>query len=541
MSAALILVWGMAVPTRLLEVRSESVEGRPAVVVVAAGPLEDVTVKRDGAEVVLSVRATAPEALAAPAVAAPLESLRIQRTPGGVEVRIRVPPAVGYEVRRELARVVLLFGAAAPAPPPTASAELYRGLFPPAPEGPEAVGGTGGAPAPGTPEAAVPERTAEAKREGLHVGTLTFKPSATLSYVDADVSVLDTPQAVRDRYAEARPALGVEIPLRDGLLGLDYEARIRRYSAFEEVNGVTHEANARLQYPAGTALTLRGSGHLARGLLETTEVDRGGEYFFGLGRFTRRQFAAGVRFNTGSRIDLDVGGGLDKVTIDQESGFFDYERRTASGALGVEVGPDRRASLVYAFEQVPPSPERPEAESKLHSLSGALEGEIMPLLSGRAAVGYTWRESPLAAPGGQRFRGVTFGAQLKRDFGRSANLVLSANRSTELSAFEENAFYVTTSVQVVLTTPLPLSLSLVAGGGYHVNRYPTPAQELGAPRRDQITDWLVGLGRSITRWAFVRADYRRDRRDSNIDFFDQHTHAFYAQLGLGFFGEAARR
>jgi hypothetical protein len=168
-----------------------------------------------------------------------------------------------------------------------------------------------------------------------------------------------------------------------------------------------------------------------------------------------------------------------------------------------------------------------------------VEGEILPLLSGRAAVGYARRESPRA--GGQRFSGLTFGAQLKRDFGRSANVVVSANRSTELSAFERNAFYVSTSVQGVLTAPLPLSFSLSAGGGYHVNRYPTAAQQIGVPRRDQIVDWLVGVGRGITRWAFLRADYRRDRRDSNIDFFDQHTQAFYVQLGLGFFGEVARR
>jgi len=533
----------MAAPTRLLEVRSERVEGRPAVVVVAAAVLDDVTVRRDGPDLVVSLRATAPGPLAAPAVAAPLEALRIERTPGRVELRIRLAPEVSYEVRRELARIVLLFGpaAAAAAAPPAASAELYRGLFPPSAGSNEGAAGSSAAVPAGAPDAVLPERPTEAKREGLHVGTLTFKPSTTLSYVDADVSLLDTPQAVRDHYAEARPALGIDIPLRDGLLGLDYEARIRRYSAFAAVNGVTHQANAHLQYPAGPALTLRGMGHLTRGLLETAEVDRGGEYFYGLGRFTRRQFGAGVRFNTGSRIDLDVAGDLDKVTIDQGAGFFDYERRTVSAGLGVELGPDRRSSLVYSFEQVPPSPERPEAESRIHSVSAAVEGEILPLLSGRAAIGYTRRESPRAAPGGQSFRGLTFGAQLKREFGRSANVVVSANRSTELSAFEENAFYVTTSVRGVLTAPLPLSLTLIAGGGYHANRYPTPARELGAPRRDRITDWLVGLGRSITRWAFVRADYRRDRRDSNIDFFDQNTHAFYAQLGLGFFGEASRR
>jgi hypothetical protein len=385
----------------------------------------------------------------------------------------------------------------------------------------------------------VPNRPAEEKREGLQVGTLTFRPSATLAYVDADVSLLDTPRPARDHYAEARPALGVDVPLRDGSLRLDYQARIREYSSFRQVNGVTHEGNASLNYPAGPAVTLHGTGHFARGLLETTEVDPGGEYFFSLGHFTRRQFGAGARFNPGGRIDLDVAGSLDKVTVDRQAAFFGYERRSVSGALGVEVGPERRASLVYSFEQVPPSPGRPEAESRIQSISGAVDGEILPLLSGRAAVGYTRRVSP-QAPGGQRFRGLTFAAELRRDFGRSAHLALFANRSTDLSAFEANAFYVTTSVQSVLTASLPLSFSLTAGGGYHVNRYPTVASALGAPRRDQIVDWLVGLGRSITRWAYVRVDYRRDRRDSNLKFFNQSTHAFYAALGLGFFAEASR-
>jgi len=250
---------------------------------------------------------------------------------------------------------------------------------------------------------------------------------------------------------------------------------------------VSHQANAHLEYPVGSSLTVRGTGHFARGLLETREVDPGGEYFFSLGRFMRRQIGAGARLNPGSRVDADVAGSLDKVTVDAGSGFFDYERRTLSGGLGVELGPARRSSLVYTFEQVPSSPQRPESESRIHSISAMVEGEVLPLLSGRASVGYTRRESPRAGPG-QRFSGLTFGAQLKRDFGRSANVVVSANRSTELSAFEGNAFYVTTSVQGVLTAPLPLSLSLSAGGGYHVNRYPTAAQQIGAPRHDRLRD-----------------------------------------------------
>jgi hypothetical protein len=334
--------------------------------------------------------------------------------------------------------------------------------------------------------------------------------------------------------------MAFELPLRDGRLRLDYEARLRRYSAFEQLNGVSHQANAHVDYPIGPSLTVRGLGHFARGVLETAEVDPGGEYFFSLGHFTRRQFGGGARVHTGGPFDVDVAGMVDKVTVDEAAGFFGYERRTFTGGLGIAIGPERRSSLNYGFEQVPFLPERPEAESRVHTITGAVEGEIMPLLSGRAAAGYAWRESPQAAPGGQRFRGLTFGAQLTRDFGRSAHLVLSANRSTELSAFEHNAFYVVTSVLAVFTAPLPLSLSFSAGGGYHVNRYPTVATALGAPRRDEIVHWMAGIGRSISRWAFVRADYRHDRRDSNLDFYDQRTHAFYVELGLGFFGQASR-
>jgi putative beta-barrel porin BBP2 len=539
MTTALLLVW-MAAPPVLLEVRSEHVDGRSALVVVAAAPLGDVSVRRDGGEVVMSLAATAPASMAMPEAHSPVEAIRLERTPAGVQLRLRIAADVPHELRRESDRVVLLLGAAPAVAPPPSSTDLYRGLFPPS-AGDEA-GGIPRAVPPGAPEAPLPaDRAPEPRREGFGIGNLIVRPSVTFDYVDADVSVLDTPEAVRDRYAQARPTLVLELPLRDGSLQVGYEARIRAYSAFDEVNGVSHLGNARIEYAVGPAIRLRGLGHFARGVLETGEVDPGREYFFGLGHFTRRQFGAGVRFETGGRFDADVEGGLDNVDVDDESGFFDYERRGVRVGLGAEMGPERRASLVYGFEQVPTSRGRPEAESKVHSVSAMVDGEIMPLLSGRASIGYTRRLSPRAPPEGQRFNGLTFGAQLRRDFGRSMNLALSANRSTELSAFEENSFYVTTSFQAVLTAPLPYAFALTAGTGYHVNRYRTTARTLGAPRRDAIADWLVGLGRTLSRWAFVRADYRHDRRDSNLDFFDQSTHAFYLELGLGFFAEGTRR
>jgi hypothetical protein len=44
----------------------------------------------------------------------------------------------------------------------------------------------------------------------------------------------------------------------------------------------------------------------------------------------------------------------------------------------------------------------------------------------------------------------------------------------------------------------------------------------------------------VTRWGYLRADYRSDRRDSNLDAFDIRTKTITVQFGVGFFGSSER-
>jgi hypothetical protein len=82
---------------------------------------------------------------------------------------------------------------------------------------------------------------------------------------------------------------------------------------------------------------------------------------------------------------------------------------------------------------------------------------------------------------------------------------------------------------------------LRAGVGHHRNRYTIQAAGLTVPRSDEIFGWTVGLGRSFGRWAYLRADYRRERRDSNVDALSNDTESLVVQLGVGFFGVPARQ
>jgi hypothetical protein len=269
-------------------------------------------------------------------------------------------------------------------------------------------------------------------------------------------------------------------------------------------------------------------------------VDPGGEYFVGLGRFNRNDVEAGASITVGPRLSVELGGSLGMVHFVEESSFFDYDTRLVSAGLGFELTPRLRAIASYVYDTVPTPDERPEAESTAHSARLSLSGEILPLLTGDLSVGYRSQDSPNAGPGGQSYSGFVMSASLQREIGEDATFSVFANRSTPLSAFEENAFYVTTGVQGVLDVPLVARFEARGGVGYQWNDYRTVAEEIGAPREDRILGWFVGLRRPIARKLWLGAAYRKEERSSNIDTFDTDADGFYFQLEWDIFGSARR-
>lgn len=527
---------------RILGVRAETVEGRTAVRVLATRPLPSAAVRRTADELTLTFDADPPPGpSAAIPVLSPVTAARLDRVGQGAVLHLLVPFRTPYELRQEGSAVVILFGARpasvaapvpspAPAPSPSPSpdvAELYRKILPPEPPDvpglPTAGGQVGGA--------AVPE----GDRSGWNLGPLSAHPSLSLTYVDADGTILDTPQPVRDRYFEVQPRLLFELLLWKLKLNSDYAPRFRFGSEFDQLGETSHAAQVDLELPVGTRLVLRGTERYARGTLETTEVDPGREYFFQLGKYVHQTHHAGARLDTSSLLDLDVSATLTKVRVDDRAAFFDHETRSATAAAAYEVRPSLTAFFGYVYTRIPPSPERPLIESTSQAAEVRLQGEVLPLVDGELRVGYLWEDAPGAGPGGQKYRGAVAALRLSKLFAPDIRLDLAGERATHVSAFEANAFYVVSSIQADLTTPLPYEVALHLGGGYHRNDYKTVAPEIGRPRRDQLYGWTVGLGRPFTRWAYVRTDYRKERRDSNLDAFDSRSRAFTVQLGIGVF------
>jgi hypothetical protein len=297
---------------------------------------------------------------------------------------------------------------------------------------------------------------------------------------------------------------------------------------------------AGIDLPVGSRVTLRAGDRFRAGTLDTRVVDPGGEYFFGLGRFQRNDADAGASIMVGPRLSVELGGAFSTVRFKEESNFFDYDTRTASAGFGFEVTPTLKAVASYVYDEVPRPDQRPEAEATAQSARFSLNGEILPLLTGEVNVGYRSQDSPNAGPGGTSYSGLTLGAALTRQVGRDSVVGVYASRTTPVSAYEENAFYVSTALQGTLQVPLPSRFQLRGGLGYQWNDYRTVASAIGVPREDRILGWYVGLRRPVRQNLYLSGAYRAEDRTSNVDTFTTDATGFYFQLEWDIFGNPPR-
>jgi hypothetical protein len=579
MMAALLAVVLEAQPARAISVTSQTVGDRPSVSVELTSESGPVSVDRQGDVVVVSVAGSPSSTLDSPVPLPPIEGIRVQHAGGEVRVSVTVSPSAAYEVRRDGTRLALLFDApaamaavpalanappatptapiASPAPAPPIASQItvpaaavvdpapseevesmqppldskerldaYRSLFPPSP------GNEG--------EFSADDASSESgELPGFGFGPLRFQPAIVFTYVDGTSSI-EGPAPVQDSYLQIEPRLGSQLILWDGRLRAKYEPRLRMRSRFAQINQPSHEVDAALELPVGQRLILRAKEHYAITTLEATEADPGREYYFNLGRFTRNDLSGSAQFEAGPRLMTHASVGVNHVDFTEESGFFSYEQRRAGAAFEFLVTDIMRFRIGYDHEKTPPADERPVIESTANTLGVRLAGELLPLLDVELGAGYMRKRAPRAASGGESFDGLTFGARISKGFARGARLSLDAGRSTYVSSFEDNAFYLSNAINTTFDMRLPLGFTGRAAGGFRRNDYRTLAESLGAPRRDDIFGWTFGLARQVTRWSYLRADFTRERRDSNLDGLDSTSRTLLLQLGISPFTGGAQ-
>jgi hypothetical protein len=518
----------------------------------------------------VAAAAPAPEAAAAllPEAAPPVPEPPVVPPPVMPEPAVAPPPVMpepspAAPERVEPARVEpvapappVAWAAATTAPPPvtpsTDTAELAKRLFPTAPgETPEAPTGAVSELYPRLFPAAAPEAQPEAalpppevvepgQDAGRALGPFRVRAALDVRFVDADTYMGDTAVPTKATFLSVQPRVDAMAPVGLGRFTLDYEPVFRAFAAYDQVNSSSQALTASLDLPTGGRVSLNVRDRFQAGVLDTRVVDPGGEYFFGLGHFRRNDVNAGASIAVGPRLSVELAGALGTVRFQEPADFFPYDTRSVSAGFGFELTPSLKAVASYVYDAVPRPDEHPEAESTANSARLSLSGEILPLLTGDLSVGYRSQDSPNAAAGGTSYSGFVMSAALTRQLGRESSLGLYASRTTPVSAYEQNGFYVSNSVQGTLQLQLPAQFRLQGGVGYQWNDYRTVAFGIGGPREDRILGWYASLRRPVRQNLFLSGSYRSEDRRSNVNTFDSNADGFYIQLEWDIFGSPSR-
>jgi len=456
------------------------------------------------------------------------------------------PPAAGESGPGETAKE------APPPEPPGVTPDLARALFPGAPAEDEKTGATpsvaelysqlwpNGTPEPAPDANASASSTAATDDTGLPLGPFRVRAGVDARYVNADTFVDASARTTRDQYLEVVPRIEAEAPVGAGRFAAGYNPSLRAFATYDQVNSSSHLARAELELPVADTLTLRVADRFVAGTLDTRYADPGGEYFFGLGRFYRNDLDGGAIIAVGPRTSLEASGSAGRVNFTESSSFFDYDTRRVSAGVGYELTPSLRAGVYYDYDTVPRPDQRPEAESRAHQGRLSLRGDILPLLSGELSVAYRDQSNPNAGAGGTRYTGLTWTGSLQRRLSPEATLGLNLSRSTPASSFEQNGYYVATSLQGSVALPLPFEVQLDGGLGYQWNDYRIVANGIDEPRADRLLGWYVGLRRPLHRRLYLSGLYRAEDRRSNLDAYDTSTNGFYVQMQWNPLGPAMR-
>jgi hypothetical protein len=364
--------------------------------------------------------------------------------------------------------------------------------------------------------------------EALPLGPFLFSPAAELTWEHRDNIFFDPANPVDDNVYVARARFLFELPIFESYVRFSYTPQYRDYEEYTLEENWSHFVDLSTVLESSNGLVFRAGYRYVDAALETSEVDPGGELYYGDQRFFKNFARLGLDYWFTNRDGLSVEGDYTDLKYDrpERSLFYDYTRTSA----GVGWLHQLTALLVtdLKIRRVEFEPDNTVAyrRSESDEVTLGFLGQLGPIVSTEIRVG--WRDTSFDLEEGDPevsdYSGPVVLGQIGWELAHAATLKLDLLRSDFPSNYGPNAYYTATGGGVTYN----LNRNRLFGQvrvRIQNNDYELPDPVTGRPRSDDITTFSIGLGYRLTDLLSLHGSYLYENRESlrrysyDVNFF----------------------
>ncbi len=387
----------------------------------------------------------------------------------------------------------------------------------------------------------------------LSIGRILVKPSAAISYAyESNLQALSAGYQP-DRTLLVAPTIEAFIPLLRNGVRLEYSMLYRDYQRFSLKQHFDHTFNVDSVLDISPILSVAVRDHFAMSAVNAQEYTPGRELLFSDSRFTRNDLGLQVNWALSENDSLGLSADWNRIFFakpddNSESPFFDYSqyllgigyKRDISEKFGIFTKGNYRQSVT--------DDPRGVSDSRGFDVMTGLEGALTPLIRAQLGVGFRFDRYPGSAT--RTATGLTLSGNLVKEISERSQVSLSLSRGSNLSNFQENAYFTTTGAGISYNREIRQNLGAYVSSGYQRNGYPLPLQPgYGVPidlvgrdtRKDSFVDFGIGALYRYNDWLAMDVRFDLTRRYSDLPQFSYQSYRAIINFLIGSKGSAGGR
>ena len=387
----------------------------------------------------------------------------------------------------------------------------------------------------------------------LVLGKVLIKPSAAISYAyESNLQALSAGYQP-DRALMVSPTIEAFIPLTRNGIRFEYSMQYRNYQRYDLRRNFDHSFNADSMFDISPILSLAVRDHFSMSSVNSQEFMPGREIVFSDSVFKRNDLGLLANWTLTENDSLAFNAGWNHVFFDKPSGntntpFYDYDQYGFGGSYKHDVSERLGVFASGSYRQNTTGDARDLANSRGFEFSGGIDGMLTPLISAQLGIGVRYDRYPSAAR--TSATGLVFRGSVSKEISERSNIALSFSRSSNLSNFQENSYFVTTGIGVSYSRDVRPNIQVYATSAYQRNGYPLlleaaagiPSNLVGNnARRDSFVDAGFGALYRYNDWLAMDLHFDITRRYSDLSQYRFQSYRGVINFLIGSKGAATGR